>query len=130
MKRSSPVLLGTGIAIVLGTIGLQLLYQLPAIAVLTLINAGTIMIVIGTIDLMKGEKGPVHDERTKKLSMVSMTYSWLSTFIVLSLAFWLDYFSLITVTVSQLIGFLTFWMLVTVTGLQAILKRRGDVSNL
>jgi hypothetical protein len=130
MKRSSPVLLGTGIAIVLGTIGLQLLYQLPAIAVLTLINAGTIMIVIGTIDLMKGEKGPVHDERTKKLSMVSITYSWLSTFIVLSLAFWLDYFSLITVTVSQLIGFLTFWMLVTVTGLQAILKRRGDVSDL
>jgi hypothetical protein len=79
---------------------------------------------------MKGDKGPIHDERTKKLSMIGLSYSWLSTIVLLSLVFWIDYFTIIKFNISQLIGVISFWMIFSAIILQTIFKKRGDISNL
>lgn len=130
MKQSHSILIIVGVIGILASVSTQIFLEPPAVVTLTLINASTIMVVIGTIQLMKGEKGPTHDERTKKISQISMSYSWLSTIVILSTTFWIDYFSVIMIDVPQLIGFLTFWMILTTFGMQSFLQRRGDVSTL
>jgi hypothetical protein len=130
MKYSTIFLVKLGIVSLLLTIISQVIFELPNMLVLVLLNVSTILIIIGVINSMKGDKGPIHDERTKKLSMIGLSYSWLSTIVLLSLVFWIDYFTIIKFNISQLIGVISFWMIFSAIILQTIFKKRGDISNL
>lgn len=91
------------------------------------INAGSIAILITFIKARRYRKGPIKDERTVKMGAYGLSYSWLITFILISLLFWIDLFDIVHLTVKQILAILMFTMIITAKGIQWYLFRKGDV---
>jgi drug/metabolite transporter (DMT)-like permease len=91
------------------------------------INAGSIIIFVTFIRARRYRNGPVKDERTIKIGAYGLSYSWLITFILISLLFWIDLFEIVQLTIKQVLAILMFTMLVTAKGIQWYLFRKGDV---
>lgn len=82
------------------------------------INAGSIVIFITFIKARRYGKRPLKDERTIKIGAYGLSYSWLITFILISLLFWIDLFDIVHLTVKQILAILMFTMIVTAKGIQ------------
>jgi drug/metabolite transporter (DMT)-like permease len=91
------------------------------------INAGSIIIFVTFVKARRYRNGPVKDERTIKIGAYGLSYSWLITFILISLLFWVDEFQIIQLTIRQVLAILMVTMLVTAKGIQWYLFRKGDV---
>ena len=91
------------------------------------INAGSIVILLTFIKARRYRNGPVKDERTIKIGAYGLSYSWLITFILISLLFWIDLFDLVPLTVKHILAILMFTMIVTAKGIQWYLFRKGDI---
>jgi|GEM_PF-1652314 len=68
-----------------------------------------------------------HDERTKKISGRAFTYSWLATFLFVCMLVGLDSFNLLTVTVSQVLAIIFFFMLIGSIMIQWYYDKKSDV---
>ncbi len=124
-KKKSKSIIAAGTILVLMGILFQLISDYSTQIILTFINAGTIMIVIGAISYNK--KGVAHDERTKKIGARALAVSWFITFLALNFLFWIDELSLVQLTAKSVISILMPLMLLTGTGLQWYMRRKGDV---
>jgi len=94
---------------------------------MSLINAGLALIVISVVRGIRYGDMPERDERTKKLSAYGVSYSWFFTLVFLAVLFWVDYFNVLKLTVTQVIGVVYFVMIVTAISFQGYYKRKGDV---
>lgn len=95
---------------------------------LALINAGSIIIFVTFVRNRRRIKGSaLKDERTSKIGSYGLSYSWITTLIIVTLLFWIDSFKLIQFNASQILGLLLFVMILTAKGFQWYLFRRGDV---
>lgn len=68
-----------------------------------------------------------HDERTKRISGRAFTYSWLATFLFVCILVGLDAFNLLTVTVSQVLAIIFFFMLIGSIIIQWYYDKKSDV---
>ncbi len=127
MKKRKQIMLTivSGILLVLLGIFFRLATDYGDVVILTIINTGTIMIIIGAIGLNK--KGISHDERTKKLSARAISHSWFITFIMLNILFWIDQLEILKLTLNQGIAILMPVMLMSAALLQWLYKRKGDI---
>jgi drug/metabolite transporter (DMT)-like permease len=91
------------------------------------INAGSIIIFVTFVKARRYRNGPVKDERTIKIGAYGLSYSWLITFVLISLLFWIDEFEITQLTVKQVLAILMITMLVTAKGIQWYLFRKGDI---
>ena len=117
------------LALVLIVAGISLIamveeYQQTGIS---LVNIGTIVIFITFVKARRYRNGPVKDERTIKIGAYGLSYSWLITFVLISLLFWIDEFEITQLTVKQVLAILMITMLVTAKGIQWYLFRKGDI---
>ena len=94
---------------------------------ISLINVGSIILLVTFLRARRYRKGLVKDERTIKIGSYGLSYSWIFSFIVLNLLFWIDNMSLAKFTVPQVIGIMFIVMIVTAKGFQWYLFRKGDV---
>ncbi|WMW23996.1 hypothetical protein RE474_07755 [Methanolobus sediminis] len=94
---------------------------------ISLVNIGTIAIFITFIKAKRYRNGPVKDERTIKIGAYGLSYSWLITFILISLLFWVDNFEIVMLTVKEVLAILMVTMIVTAKGIQWYLFRKGDI---
>ena len=94
---------------------------------ISLVNIGTIVIFVTFVKAKRYRNGPVKDERTIKIGAYGLSYSWLITFILISLLFWVDEFGIAMLTVKQVLAILMITMLVTAKGIQWYLFRKGDI---
>ncbi|WP_094227063.1 hypothetical protein [Methanolobus psychrotolerans] len=94
---------------------------------ISLINIGAIILFVTFIRARRYRNGPVKDERTIKIGAYGLSYSWLITFILISLLFWVEEFGVVQITVKQILAILMFTMIVTAKGIQWYLFRKGDV---
>jgi hypothetical protein len=114
------VLMMTGIAI----IGF---YEEYLTAGISLLNAGSILFFVTYLRLKRAQKGPMKDERTGKIGAYGLSYSWLITFILVSLLFWVEATEIARLTVKGVLIILMFTMIVTAKGIQWYLFRKGDI---
>lgn len=117
------------LALVLIVAGISLIamveeYQQTGIG---LVNIGTIVIFITFVKARRYRNGPVKDERTIKIGAYGLSYSWLITFVLISLLFWIDEFEITQLTVKQVLAILMITMPVTAKGIQWYLFRKGDI---
>jgi drug/metabolite transporter (DMT)-like permease len=68
---------------------------------ISLINIGAIILFVTFIRAKRYRNGPVKDERTIKIGAYGLSYSWLITFILIALLFWVEEFGISQMTVKQ-----------------------------
>jgi hypothetical protein len=69
----------------------------------------------------------MHDERTKKISGRAFTYSWLATFLFVCILAGLDAFNLLTITVSQVLTIIFFFMFLGSIMIHWYYDKKSDV---
>lgn len=88
-------------------------------------------ILIISVFAMAKDKGMLekswHDERTQKISGRAFTYSWLATFLFVCTLVGLDAFNMLTVTVSQVLAIIFFFMLIASIMINWHYDKKGDV---
>ncbi len=99
--------------------------NVDSIIITALIVGGLVSIVTGFFKHLKGQ--PEVDERTRKISAFATAYSWFITLIFISILVLIDHFSMFKMNVTQVLGLIVFVMLLTMIGLHAYLKRKGDL---
>jgi hypothetical protein len=67
------------------------------------------------------------DERTRKLGAYAATYSWLLTLVLIAVLFWVDYFTVVTLTVAQALGATLFVMVLSMNVFRWYFSGKGDV---
>jgi hypothetical protein len=80
---------------------------------LIFINAGIIILVVSTLKYNNLGARVKQDEMTRKISALSLSYSWLLTFATLNIIFWLDYANVLELEIQSLLGFLIFLMILS-----------------
>jgi hypothetical protein len=96
---------------------------------LIFMNAGTILIVIAVIAYNKYGAGITQEERTRALSARALCYSWLLTFVLVNVLYWVDYTSVLKYEASHILGIILFTMVLSGGFFQSVLKKRGTVDE-
>lgn len=104
----------------------EVMMDINEVLTIVFITAGTVIII--TSLLKYSAYGEVqHDERTRKLGSAALSFSWLLTFILVNVLFWVDYFDWVELTVGQLIGVILFFMVLSGSILQWLYRKKGDL---
>jgi predicted CDP-diglyceride synthetase/phosphatidate cytidylyltransferase len=131
MKKKSHyiILIFSGLLLIL----LGIIYQITNLSneliSLIIINVGIILVVVSVLKFNNFGAGLKQDERTRKLSLKALSYSWLITFLTINIIFWINFFNIINFTFSNGIAILLFVMIFSATGLQFIYKKRGILNE-
>lgn len=92
-----------------------------------ILNVGLILIIIGAFRKLKKKNLPEKDERTKKISSHALSYSWLITFLLITVLFWLEFFNLFLLTTTQYYYVLFMTMILSASAFQWYYNKKGDV---
>ena len=123
MKKYSVGAIVTGVVLILFALIFQK-YTENTTFILSMVNAGTIMIIIGAVAYHKKELRS--DERTKKMGAKALSVSWFITFIAINILFWVDELKLIEMSAKAVLSLLLPLMLLTGAGFQWWMRRQGD----
>lgn len=93
----------------------------------SILSIGITMIIIAVFRKIKKRTMPEKDERIKKLTMYGLGYSWITTFLVITIFFWFDYFGFVKITTQQYYSVVFVTMILSATIFQKFLYRKGDV---
>jgi O-antigen/teichoic acid export membrane protein len=125
VKYNYLIALGVGFLLAgVFMIALQLLDAKIASAILSM---GIAMIIISVFRKLRKKTMPEKDERIKKLSMYGLGYSWITTFLVITIFFWFDYFGLVTISSEQYYSIVFATMILSAVAFQKFLYKKGDV---
>ncbi|MDD1674038.1 MAG: hypothetical protein LUQ13_00190 [Methanomicrobiales archaeon] len=120
------------VRIVLGTIFLlggfiYLFIEQPLIAIPPiLITAGLVYIIVGILRHRRGQNGPEQDERTRKIAVLGMAYSWRVSIFGIAIFFWVDYFGVYRLNGYTAFGLAAIILALSAIGFQRYFARRGD----
>jgi uncharacterized membrane protein YidH (DUF202 family) len=90
IKHKHKYLVGIGSLIILIGILSSLLNWIQSSIGATLISLGITIFIIGTINKIRKNKLDEKDERIKKISLYSLSYSWILTIFVMLILLWLN----------------------------------------
>lgn len=102
-------------------------YEKYLMAGISILNAGSVIFFFTYIKIKRSQKQPLKDERTTKIGAYGLSYSWLITFVLISVMFWIEATGIILITAKQILVILMVTMMVTAKGIQWYLFRKGDI---
>ena len=129
MKKEYTMTIIAGILLVFLGIFFQATSLAKGIIPLVFMNAGTIMIVIAVLSHNRYGAGIKQDERTRAIGKQALSYSWLLTFVLVNVLYWIDYTNVFQLQATQALGILLFTMTLSAGLLQYLLKRRGFINE-
>ncbi|MBD3249667.1 hypothetical protein GF336_06505 [Candidatus Woesearchaeota archaeon] len=129
MKKDYTVTIIAGILLIFLGIFFQVSDLARGMIPLIFMNAGTILIVIAVISHNRYGAGITQDERTRALGARALSNSWLLTFVLVNVLFWIDYTKVLTLSASHILGILLFTMTLSAGIIQSILKKRGIINE-
>lgn len=115
------------IVLLIGVVLLIFWKNAPSIIISGLMAGGLASTINGIYSHIRYGVQAESDERTRKISASAVTYSWLMTLTFVSVLVFLDYFSLLEMTVAKVLGIITFVMIGTLVLFYAYFAKRGDV---
>lgn len=92
-----------------------------------LTTVGIAFIALGVGRHMIYKERPEEDERTKKISALTLSYSWIVTLVLVGVLLLLDKWDIFKMTVMQALGLTMFVMIVVAIVAELYLKRKGDI---
>lgn len=121
--------IGYTLAIILMIAGIFIIgyYEENIMTGISLLNTGSILFFVIYLRFKRAQKGPFKDERTVKIGAYGLSYSWLITFILISILFWVEATGMAQMTVKGVMAILMFTMIVSAKGIQWYLFRKGDI---
>lgn len=128
LKSRYNYLIAMGIGFALSGMLMLALNYFSAQLASSILSIGITMVIIGFFRRLRVKNMPVKDERIKKLSMFGLAYSWITTFLVITIFFWFDYFGLVTITTQQYYNVVFLTMIISAVAFQKFLYRKGDVA--
>lgn len=90
-------------------------------------TVGVVFVALGMVRHMVYKEEPEEDERTKKINALTLSYSWVVTFVLVSILLLLDKWQILNITVMQALGLTMFVMIVVAIASEWYLLRKGDV---
>lgn len=129
IKKEYAMTITAGVILVFLGIFFQASNLAKGIIPLAFMNSGTIMIVIAVIAHNRYGAGITQDERTRALGTRALSYSWLLTFVLINILFWIDYTKVLTLTKDHILGILFFSMTLSASIFQFFLKKRGVLNE-
>lgn len=93
----------------------------------SILSIGVTMIIIAVFRKLRKKTMPEKDERIKKLSMYGLGYSWIVTFLVITIFFWFDYFGFVNISTQQYYSVVFVTMILSAVAFQTFLYKKGDV---
>ena len=118
------ILVGAGIMLT-GIILTALDIAAQKIAQGGIITIGMVMIVIGTVSMIRKREGPAKDELTRRIADRAAAYSWVITLIALLGIFWLNHFEILRFSVNAVITIVYVIMIATMIFFQKHYWERG-----
>lgn len=115
-----------GTLILLSGVILEVFTNIDMIITISLINAGVIVIIFSFYYFIKYKGRPTQDEWTRKIGRTGLAYSWIVTFVVITILIWINYFGL-QMSVNMVLGIIFFTMTISANLFQFYFKRQGDV---
>lgn len=92
-----------------------------------LINLGLIIVILTIVRSFRQGELPDRDERTKKLAAYGITYSWLLTLVLIAVLYWVEYFKLVGLNASNVLGILLIFMSISAYVFKWYFMQKGDV---
>jgi len=88
-----------------------------------------IILIIALITYMRAKypERYMKDERTDKLAAHAASWSWMITFITVTILFWIDYVKYIEFTATQIINIIFWLMLFSIMITRWIIHSKGDI---
>lgn len=124
-KYNYLIALGSSLVIAgIFMIAMQLIREQVSSSILSM---GITIIIIATFRKMRNKAIPENDERIRKLSMYGLGYSWITTFLVITIFFWFDYFGFVKITTQQYYSVIFVTMIISAIVFQKFLYNKGDV---
>lgn len=99
----------------------------PDIIITALMSAGLATTITGIYSHSKYGVQAEHDERTRKISASAVTFSWLITLTFVGVLGFLDYFSLLEMTVKKMLSTVILLMIGTFILFYVYFSRKGDI---
>lgn len=132
MKKENKYYIGIGAAELLVAVVLQIFWSgIDTIWVSRitsiLTTVGIVSIALGVGRHMMYKERPEEDERTKKISALTLSYSWIVTLVLVGVLLLLDKWDIFKMTVMQALGLTMFVMIVVAIVAELYLKRKGDI---
>ena len=127
-ERYSKLAYSIALLLIMSGVAMLVFFENNQELSLAMVNAGSIIIFVTFVRGRRRSKGgTLKDERLVKIGSYGLSYSWLTTLILVTLLFWVDLFELVQFNVTQVLGLLLFVMVLTAKGFQWYLFRKGDV---
>ena len=123
-KRSLRVLFFAAI-VILGGVILSVLGYVDAKTAPYIMSIGVAILLVGIA--IQFRKKDIADERTKKIDMAALAYSWRFTFIVIALLILVNEFTTIKFSAEVVLSIIFFIMAASQSVLTWSFNRRGDV---
>jgi hypothetical protein len=74
----------------------------------------------------RAREGPEQDERTKRIAVLGMAYSWRVSLLLIAVLFWIDYFAIYRLNGYEALSLATIILALTAIGFQRYFARHGD----
>ena len=101
---------------------------IDALIAITLITIGNVSIITVWYKHKKYGDMPDMDERTQKVAALAVSLSWVVTMWTIAILMWLDHFSIVKMTVMQVLGIICFIMIFFAVATQWYVGRKGDMN--
>lgn len=132
MKKEYKYYTGIGAAELLVAVVLQIFWS--GIDTIWVSRITSILTTVGIVSIALGvgrhmiyKERPEEDERTKKISALTLSYSWIVTLVLVGVLLLLDKWDIFKMTVMQALGLTMFVMIVVAIVAELYLKRKGDI---
>jgi hypothetical protein len=129
IKKQYMMTIIAGVILVFLGIFFQVSNLAKGVIPLIFMNAGTIMIVIAVLSHNRYGVGVTQDERTRALGARALSYSWLLTFVLVNVLFWIDYTDTFTFVADHILGIILFTMVLSAGIIQSVFKQRGTIDE-
>jgi hypothetical protein len=127
IKRRSLRVLFFSAIVVLGGVILSVLGYVDAKTTPYIMSIGVAMLFVGIAIQFRNKDEGIVDERTKKIDMAALAYSWRFTFIVIALLMLVNEFTTFKLSAEAVLGIIFFFMAASQIVLTWNFNRRGDV---
>ena len=127
IKRRSLRVLFFSAIVVLGGVILSVLGYVDAKTAPYIMSIGVAMLFVGIAIQFRNKDEGIVDERTKKIDMAALAYSWRFTFIVIALLMLVNEFTTFKLSAEAVLGIIFFFMAASQIVLTWNFNRRGDV---
>jgi len=127
MKSKAKVIFIIALIVIFISPVLKLLdLNISNLNLLIITSIGINLLAVTVFNFLKNKDGINKDELTRKIADRSAAYSWVITFFIIFIIYWLNYLEIVNFTINSVLIIIYFFMILSVLIFQNIFLKKGD----